>query len=254
MTSNTTFKRFVNTLFLMTLIVPLTGSVAFSQDYIAMMNYYKSRAEVVNANAGQQAAYGAILTAQAAHIRAQGEYLKNRADAFVAIQNGRKIQQEIHAMKLDNSLKYAETFYNKKKLYEAYRVAQRKRRPSPGETKLAKKSVAPARLTSHHLTYDGNISWPYALMNERFAVNREKLESIFVARSCGSRSQDYHEVKTTTDKMKKTLKSMIRDFSAVEYLAAAKMLAGLGTEARFAPRQRGDRIAVQRETQPNTAG
>ncbi len=254
MTNHMTFTRFTRMLIWTALIVPVTGSAGFAEDYLGMTHYYKSRAEVINAGVGHKTAHGAILTAQAGHIRAQGEYLKSRADAFVAIQNGRKVQQEIHGMKLDNTLKHADVFYKKRKLHAEYCATQPQRTRSPGEAKSAERKIIQARLTSHQLDCDGNISWPYALMDKRFAENRERLESFFAAQSRGVDLREYREVKIVTDEMKETLKSIIRDIPPTEYLAATKMLDGLATEARYAPQKRGDRIAGKQAPPPNSPG
>jgi hypothetical protein len=246
MTNNMTLGRFATLLLLTPLIVPATGSVSFAEDYVGMTNYYKARAEAIDATVRHKTAYGSLLSARAGHIKAQGEYIKSRADAFVAVQNGRKIGQEIHSMKLDNSLKRADVFYKKRKLYDEYRAAHRKKRLSPGEmASLAKKSV-PVQLASHQLGYDGTIRWPHILMEERFAANRALLDAIFASPGRGSGSKECYDVKIATDEMKAMLKSFIKDVPSADYLAARKLLDGLAYEARTAPQQKPNRVAVKR--------
>jgi hypothetical protein len=258
MTKHTIFTRFVQASLLATLIVPWTASASFAQDaaqMAAITNFYKSRTEVLTANASNQSAFGAVLSAQATYIKAQGDYLKSQAEAFVAIQNGLKTQQETHGLRLDNSLKHADVFYKKRGAHEQYRTAHPRDRVSPGEKAAEAKAEAapgtPARAASLQLTDNGKITWTHILMDDRFAENREEVESLFRTRTGGFGSEDCYRIKMVTDEMKETLRSIIREVPPGDYLVATRLLDGLASEARFAPERRDSRIATERRAKEN---
>jgi len=245
MTNNMRLGQAATLLLFIAMAMLMTASASIAEDYVGMTNYYKARAEAINASVGHKTAYGALLTARAGHIKAQGEYIKNRADAFVATQNGRKIGQEIFSMKLDNSLKRAEVFYKKRNLYHAYRKTHRRKRSSPGELASRAKKGLPAQLTSHELSSNGRIWWPRVLMGQQFAANRAMLDAIFASGSYGFSSEESCDVKNLTDDMKTKLKSLIKEVSPTDYLAAKRLLQGLAHEARTAPPLKPNRVAIR---------
>ena len=249
-------KKFTKLFLLSALIVPWSTSVALADDdalkrMAGMVNYYKSRSEVIRANTGDKSSYATsystTLSAQAGYLKAQGDNLKSRVDVAHELQKILKTQQEIRAMRIENALKYTEMYYKRRQISEKYHASRQKTRRSPGKlsTVAKKKNSVPARFALQELDNDGKILWPYVLTDKRFEAGRKKLESIFAKRSRGLGSREFHEIKIVTDVMTETLKSIIREIPPVEYLAAKKLLKGLAYEARFAPEKKQNRFVVK---------
>jgi len=201
-----------------------------------------SQTEIARGQAEMIKAYAAIMQAQAAMVKAQ-------ADAAVAIANARKVNMETESVRLDNTLKYAKTYWDRKQARDTYLALQNTPTKSPGESKNAANAAKPAsqlasaqvtrvqRLTAAELDpVTRMIHWPAALQGDRYAQQRAALEELFTTRQPnehGAASPFFAKVRQNVDVMKALLREEIGKLSPAEYVAAAKFLDGLRNEALF---------------------
>lgn len=201
-----------------------------------------SASEMAKGQAAMVQAYAAIMQAQASMVKAQ-------ADAQVALANAQKVRMEAASAKLDNSLKYAKVYWDRRQARDTYMAFRTSPTPSPGESKnppvkpASAQTVKRQRLTAAELDPVTNIiHWPALLQGERFAQYRTALDELFAARQPkdhGAGSAFYAKVRQNVDIMRSLLREQIRDVSPSEYVAAAKFLDGLRNEALYPPQING---------------
>ena len=81
---------------------------------------------------------------------------------------------------LDNRVKYAETFFAKRRMNEEYREA--KRTPPPTSEQLFRRSEAarPKRLSPGEFDpVSGRVSWPLLLQGDAFATDRAAMDTLY---------------------------------------------------------------------------
>lgn len=210
--------------------------------------YAASQLELARGQAEMIKAYAAMMQAQAAMVKA-------RADAAVALANARKIHMDAESARLDNTLKYTKTYWDKKQARDTYLALRNVPTTSPGESKHAANANKPAgqlasaqvtrvqRLTAAELDpVTRMIHWPAALQGERFAQQRAALEELFTNRQPnehGATSAFFAKVRQNVDVMKSLLREEITKLSPAEYVATAKFLDGLRNEALYPPQING---------------
>jgi hypothetical protein len=144
---------------------------------------------------------------------------------------------------LDNNLKTAKTFYDKRKLYDEYQKLNPCKRPSQETVIRYSQASVPKRAASFELaSARGRISWPEVLLGEEFSDCRIQLEILFAQRKTSatvSGSNVCGEVQTLAAQMREQLKSKIRQMTPTEYVAARNFLESLAYEARFPARIEG---------------
>lgn len=176
-----------------------------------------------------------ILEAKAQWITAVATANSTNAKTLVTL-------QEVHSKALDNNLKAAKTFYDKRKQHEEYSQAQAddKKRPTHEAIARYNRASLPKRPTEFQLcTLRGEINWPGALLDESFSNQRIMLSSLFAQRhsaSLDSAEDISHEIQQHIKKMLEQLRSRVRDMSPAEYVAARKFLDSLAYEATLPPR------------------
>lgn len=201
--------------------------------------YAASATEMAKGQAALIQAYAQMLQAQAAMVKAQ-------ADAHVTLAQARKVHIEANSAQLDNSLKYAKTYWDRKQARDTYLALQNKPTASPGESKHQAQPTAAVltkpqvhRLTAAELDPVTHIiHWPAVLQGERFAKHRAALDELFAARQPsdhGAASSFYREVRKHVETLSSLLREQIRELSPAEYVAGRKFLEGLQNEALYAP-------------------
>ncbi|ASV73042.1 hypothetical protein THTE_0440 [Thermogutta terrifontis] len=199
--------------------------------------YAASQMELSKGQAALIQAYATLLQAQAAMVKAQ-------ADAQVSLAQARKVHLEGNAVQIDNSLKYAKAYWDRKQARDTYLALQNKPTPSPGESKhpaqqTAAVQVKPQRLTAAELDpVTHTIHWPAVLQGERYAQYRAAIEELFAARQPsdhGAASPFYSQVRKNVEILSSMLREEITRVSPAEYLAGKKFLDGLRNEALYPP-------------------
>lgn len=192
-------------------------------------SYMRGCAEMSKAGA-------AWVAAQAAVIRAQAEAEATRAVARQTLELTRTVS-------IENDLKATTTFYEKRKLNEAYRMVSTQSRPTREDLIRYSKAYTPQRPTGYQVDQvRGVVHWPEVFQRDEFLAQRVELDYLFAQRSAarsGLGSDNCHQVKEKAEGMHKVLRSIIGEMSPAEYLAARKFVEALAFEARFSPKMEG---------------
>ena len=209
----------------------------------AQTGMYNAR---TNARIGMTNALGntqaANIAARAQAIEAQALVLNAKATVIAAIANARATDaktletiEQVRSLSLDNSLKKAKTYYDKRALHKDYRAANKQdqsygKRVNRSATTTAfdqsdKYQQAPVR--------EGRVYWPSVLEKDEFAEQRTKLDDLFTTWHDSAYGCDvYQQVKDVTEEMQVELRSIIREMSPTEYLEARKFIDSLADESQ----------------------
>lgn len=145
--------------------------------------------------------------------------------------------QEAYRRSLENTLKYAETYYAKRDLWFDYREAYgRKPLTMEGYRRLAE-SAAPDRLQPEHYDAEAGVRWPSLLRAEVLAPYRQAIDQAMAARSgedAGLGSETYAVVRQMTGEMREILDRHVGELPTHLYVHATKFLDSVRYEARFA--------------------
>ena len=224
----------------------------------AQTGMYKARASAQtgmynarsNARIGMTNAMGnaqaANITARAKAIEAQAHVLNAKATVIAAIANARATNakaletiEQVRSLSLDNNLKKAKTFYDKRALYKGYQAANKR---GPSYSRGVNRSATTTAFDQSHKyqeapVQDGRICWPSVLEKDEFAKQRTKLDDLFTTWYDSAYVSDIHQqVKDVTEEMQVELRSMIREMSPSEYLEARKFIDNLTHESQFSKR------------------
>ncbi len=161
-------------------------------------------------------------------IRSAGETNLRNSEAAINYQEARSAD-------LDNRLKWAETYFARRQVNKQYRDANR--RPPPTEEQLFRRAQAarPRRLSPTQFDpVSGKVNWPMLLNDNRFAAERQQLEPLFAKLAQDGRLSldDVNEVQRLGDSIQATLRKLIRDVPASDYMAADRFMRSLLFEAQ----------------------
>jgi len=209
-------------------VLSSTSNTALAAGQSPLDAYLKGYAEIKKAGA-------AWITAHAAVIKAMADANLTNAKALQTIEQTRTVA-------LDNNLKAATTFYEKRKLNEAYRAMNAEDRPTREDLARYAKATLPDRPTNYQLEpVRGTIQWPEVFQREQFLAGRVQLDFLFAHRSTtnGPSSEACQQAQKAVTAMRDELRAILREMSPAEYLAARKFLDSLAYEAQFPPRVEG---------------
>jgi hypothetical protein len=177
-----------------------------------------------------------MINAQAGYITAVANANATNAKTLVTL-------EQVRGAALDNNLKVANTFYEKRKLHDGYQGLNTRKRPTKEAVVRYSQVSLPKRPSSFQLeSARGGIYWPEVLMEEEFCDGRIRLDSLFAQRKAApgaSGSDISRQVQTVAVQMRGQLQSKIRQMTPAEYMAARKFLDSLAYEARFPTRIEG---------------
>ncbi len=183
----------------------------------------------MNNGVGSTAA-GSYLGGLGMAIRAQGQYNLMTSEAAIN-------WQEADRRAMENQVNWTNTYFEKRRINQAYRESQRGPRPSHSDWVRLAQDTAPRRLGSHALdSVTGQIAWPAALQADIFADDRQTLEHLFAQRAATDGAvglDNYAKIRATVDDALEKLKQHIRDIDTRNYLEARNFLTGLAREADF---------------------
>jgi len=198
------------------------------------------------------------LTAKAETIKAQALMVQARAALVTAFgQSGkamaeaRKVLEESRSVAIDNNMKAANTYFEKRKKREEYLATKARPQPSPGDLERYSKAAAPSRLEEtvvNPVAYSarGDLQWPGVLEQPEFGPWRRQAEIAFAERSVsnsGPGSHLYQQMYRLTSRMEDELKEQVRDLPPMQYIAAKRFLESLTYETQFPPDS--PRVAVR---------
>jgi hypothetical protein len=216
--------------------------------YVRAYTEMGKNAAVLFANQNTQATsqtgmFSAWADAQAKILTAKSAWITAVANASATNAKTLETLQQVRGLKLDNNLKVAKTFYEKRKLCDDYQKLNPRQRPTQENVVRYNQASVPKRPAQFELaSARGRISWPDVLLDEEFSDARILLESLFAQRKPGAGAQGSSvsgEVQTVAVEMREKLQSRIRQMSPEQYLAARRFLEGLAYESRFPARIEG---------------
>ncbi|HID76215.1 MAG TPA: hypothetical protein EYP56_09500 [Planctomycetaceae bacterium] len=196
---------------------------------------------LIRAGAEGTKAQATLIQAQASMVNALSQSRKMAADT-------RKTIEECRGLSLENDLKTAKTFYDKRAKRAEYRLAHARPRPTPEVIARLSSWGKPKRL--NEVAYrpvsqrkGDNLPWPAPLLRPDFEDLRLQLDIAFGQRSasnCGVGSPVHCEVRRLASQLQQALKGKIREMSPTEYIVAKRFLQAVVYETRFAPGSGGD--------------
>ncbi len=165
-------------------------------------------------------------------LRGQADVIRAGGEAAESYTNAAINYEEARSRYYDNKLKWAEVYWQRRRLNEAERQVDYDKQRSRRDAWRANQSRSVARLNPSQLDPStGKIYWPTALQGAEYYSYRKKIDELFLMKA---QTQSYpglsNEINQTTLAMKDELKKHIKDMPANEYIAARKFIEGLGTE------------------------
>ena len=165
------------------------------------------------------------LRGQADVIRAAGEASESYTNALINY-------EEARSRYYDNKLKWAEIYWQRRRLNEAERQVDYDKQRARRDNYRNNRSRTVARLNPSQLDPStGKIYWPTALQAPEFYSYRTKLDELLLTQAHSNHPGLSSEINRTSLAMKNELKTHIRDMTPNEYLEARKFIDGLTTEA-----------------------
>lgn len=201
-----------------------------------------SASQTSRANA-QNNAITAWVDAQVKIINAKAAWITAVAQANATNATALQTLEQVRTLSLDNNLKKAKTFYEKRTLHKSNPASTVRKRVTQEDISRYSKSLIPKRPDRHQLDQiQGKILWPEILQGERFLEYRLQMEFLFVQRSTlqnGITSGVHRQVKDLSTQMYVELRSLVREVTPAEYLEARKFIDSLAFESRFPQRIEG---------------
>ena len=177
------------------------------------------------------------IDAQCKILKAKSEWITAVANVDATNAQTLETLQKVRSAALDNNVKVAKTFYDKRTLYDGYQGLNTRKRPTQEDVIRYSSASIPKRPASFELeAVRGRISWPEALMEEEFSDCRVQLDGLFAQRKAASGASVLGQVQTVTVQMREQLRSKIRQLSPAGYVVARRFLDSLAYEARFPAR------------------
>ncbi len=184
-----------------------------------------------------------------AYVAAQAELNDSGSRSVTAIANAKEtnartlgILGKNRTLSLDNSLKTADIFYQKRQLNENYTELKRSKK-FLRENSTPRPSSSPQRLANYQFQQDqGKLHWPYILQEEPFFDFRVQLESLLAKRklnSVGTTDGTFQKVKKLAEEMHVVLRSKIHEFPPSDYMESRKFIESLVVESRFSKQIKG---------------
>ncbi|MCC7425143.1 MAG: hypothetical protein IT428_33150 [Planctomycetaceae bacterium] len=172
--------------------------------------------------------YNPRLRGRGDAYRGLGEYNLYTSNAYINY-------EEARSRWMDNKLKYAMMYWERKRIAREHLAAEAAERIATRDRWLKNRVPdIPARLTSAQLNpYDGKITWPRELMGAEFAVWRQRLNDLFAVPSNERDTLHQYEVKEAVDVMKEILREEMLAMPSNQYLATRKFLESLSWERQF---------------------
>jgi hypothetical protein len=145
---------------------------------------------------------------------------------------------EARSRELDNAKKYVQTYFDRRRMNQVYREAERSPRATPEQISRLAQAAVPQRLSPGEMdAASGRIYWPATLRTPNFSAQRIEIENLFTKRAAsgGYAPGDYKELRRAAEIMLEALQDRIYLLPSDEYLAARRFVESLSFEARFPP-------------------
>jgi hypothetical protein len=180
--------------------------------------------------------WGRASTVQEGAARGAADMIRAAGENNLLNSQAAQNYEAARSQNLDNRVKYAETYYAKRRMNEEYRAA--KKEPPPTAEQLFRRSEAakPKRLSPGEFDpVSGRITWPLLLQGDAFTADRATIEQLFGDMATNERLtlDQYQQIRETGERMQEQLNSMIREVAPRDHMKATTFLTSLLYEARL---------------------
>ncbi len=156
-------------------------------------------------------------------IRSYGEAYRDTAEAQIYLRTSER-------MGIDNWQHGINTKWSVSDRYQARRNEAYTPLSLEQYKKIAR-DAAPPQLSSSQLSSDGQIDWPVALRDDRFASLRGELEALFVERASGVSSsraaENIRDTRAAANEWLVQLRAQLDEYSTSDYVIAKSFLLSL---------------------------
>jgi hypothetical protein len=175
---------------------------------------------------------GGSTTVAGSHMEGMSSMISSAGQANLQNSIAAGNYQEAYSKYLDNSVKTAQTYYDRKNVWEQQKYARDQKRQAE---RLAYIQRHPPQLRPSHSELDpvtGDIRWPMLLRMNDFNDHRDKLGKLFEERAArGDLTYEEHrEVQQTVATWRDELKENRSKYPYDEYADAVKFIQRLGRE------------------------
>ena len=213
-----TFKR----LLLLALGLCLSPSVAVGQDSYGGELYF-SRSQPHHASTAAEGA-----------MRGMGDLVRSAGEANLRNSQAAINYEKARSDRFDNRLKYAEVYFQRRRLNQEYKEKTR-RRITPEQAYRVNKGTAPARLSANDVDpLSGKINWPEGLKRESFGRDRDLIDRLFAQRAKNygvMNRDDYMQLQEVAKQMQKQLARDYKLIPTPQRIEARKFLRSLVYES-----------------------
>src|SRR5688572_9361606 len=158
-----------------------------------------------------------ILRGEADLVRAFGEADYNHSAAWL-------IREGAYSTRLDNRLKYTQTFFQMRAINAAARAVERGMPAHQEALARYKRERTPCRLATHQLDpVSAGIQWPVAFECKCFDAFRKRMDELYAERTpqnSGLGSRNYRDVQAVVCTMRHLLKHRVHELDTAEYIHA----------------------------------
>lgn len=185
---------------------------------------------------GSYSGYGMADTPFGSASRGLGELVRAQA-AFNLLSSQAAVNMtEAQRRLIENTDAAVNTYFELRRLNEAYRAAERPSRPTYEDVIRYAAVGRPERLSPSALdTVTGQITWPMILRSDHFKEHREILGQLFASRAATGTisSEGYLTIDQVTGAMMAELQRHVDELPPQDYLAARKFIESLAFEAKI---------------------
>lgn len=210
------------------LSVAIPGRALAQRTYSNTYGYESAAQGMLNGRAALGNAAAAVVNSKAAMAKAVGDVATSNVKALENLESAR-------ARAIENSVKATATFYEKRKLADAYQGLSAGPRPSREDLIRYSK----AGLSTAQIDAQGNILWPELFLRAEFSEFRAQVDYAFSHRNTQPTdvgSDLEHAARTAVIQMRRELRHLMSELSPPEYAAARRFLDSVVLELQVGPR------------------
>ncbi|MDG2384226.1 MAG: hypothetical protein P8N76_21325 [Pirellulaceae bacterium] len=169
------------------------------------------------------------------YLRGSADLVRSAGERNLLDSQAAQGYAQARSMELDNRLKYADTYFARRRVNQEYRDENRK--PAPTEEQIFRmaKAAEPKRLAPSQVDpVTGKINWPPLLMTDQFAAEREIIDPLFT-RMIKDGHLDYNDalkVRKACGDMRQRLIAIIRSVPGADQRQANTFVNQLEYEVR----------------------
>jgi hypothetical protein len=147
-------------------------------------------------------------------------------------------QEQAQSAALDNDVKYAQAYFDRRQIRDAYMADRRNRRSQTTEAAFRQEPAPAQRLTSAELDpVTGELFWPAGLSGPAFQQVEAQLGEVFAARAKSPASfgpEQSRQVRALIGELRQALRAQVNQIPSQQWVEAEGFLRRLDQEARFA--------------------